>query len=168
MKTRKLPIIGSTEFIEVAGIKDIPAKIDTGADSSSMWASRVNMREDGTLEYCLFDKGSPFYTGILLETKDYRAKLVRSSHGDQQVRYRVKLPITIDDNNFETTFTLADRSRNNFPVLIGRRTLENKFLVDVSKSSVLRQTGQKSNRLNEELKEDPYEFHRKYIKKGSK
>ena len=40
-------IIGSTEYVEIAGIKNIPAKIDTGADSSAIWASDINMEQDG-------------------------------------------------------------------------------------------------------------------------
>lgn len=159
-----LHIIGSTEYIEVAGIKNVPAKIDTGADSSSIWASHINMCEDGTLVFCLFSEKSPLYTGENLKTTEYTAKVVRSSHGDEQIRYRVKLPIIIDDKTFETTFTLANRSRNNFPVLIGRRTLEGKFLVDVAKSTVTRHKNPKTPSLNRELKADPYEFHQKYIK----
>lgn len=167
MKTdiiQDLDIVGSTEYVEIAGVKNIPAKIDTGADTSSIWASNVNMQKDGTLEYCLFSEESPFYTGEVLTSSDYMVKLVRSSHGDQQVRYRVRLPITIGGKTFETTFTLADRSRNNFPILIGRHTLEGNFFVDVSKSSVSRKVNQRSRKLNEELKNDPYKFHQKYIK----
>ena len=52
---KALPVIGSTEYVSVAGITNIPAKIDTGADSSSIWASRINMTEDGVLEFVLFD-----------------------------------------------------------------------------------------------------------------
>ena len=37
METDNAPrIIGSTEYVEIAGIKNIPAKIDTGADSSAI------------------------------------------------------------------------------------------------------------------------------------
>lgn len=159
-----LNVIGSTEYVDVAGIQKIPAKIDTGADSSSIWASNINMQQDGTLTFSLFNEKSPFYTGETLEVTNYAVKSVRSSHGDEQIRYRVELPLTINGQTFATTFTLANRSRNNFPILIGRRTLEGKFLVDVSKSSVQRTAGKNTKRLNEELKKNPYEFHRKYLK----
>ena len=165
-KEQNLEIIGSTEYVEIAGIKNIPAKIDTGADSSAIWASHIDMKEDGTLEYVLFNENLPYYSGEVIRTNDYRVKLVRSSHGDHQIRYRVKLPIKIGDKTFETTFTLADRSRNNFPVLIGRHTLNGSFLVDVSRSAVKRSSGSKTARLNTELEKDPYGFHQKYIEKG--
>lgn len=159
----KLKTIGVTEYVDIAGIQNVPAKIDTGADTSSVWASNIDMKKDGTLSFSLFAEKSPYFTGEILESKDYIAKIVRSSHGDTQVRYRVKLPIIIEGQSFETTFTLANRSRNNFPVLIGRHTLEGNFLVDVSKSSVSYSEIPRTPRLNRELKEDPYRFHQKYV-----
>lgn len=163
--TEKLNIIGSTEYIEINGIKNIPAKIDTGADTSSVWASNIDMSKDGVLTFTLFDKKSPFFTGESYQSDDYMVKRIRSSHGDEQIRYRVKLPIRLGDKTFVTTFTLSDRSRNVFPVLIGRHTLEGNFLVDVSKSSVKRHSNPHTPHLNQELQEDPYKFHQKYLKK---
>lgn len=158
--------IGSTEYVELAGVSNVPAKIDTGADTSSVWASNIKMDKKGVLSFCLFDKKSPLYTGDIIETTDYIAKSVTSSIGEKQVRYRVKLPIRIGNMKLETSFTLANRARNSFPVLIGRRTLEGKFIVDVSRSEVFRKKPLNSKRLSAELKEDPYKFHQKYMEKG--
>lgn len=164
-KVTQLEIIGSTEYINVSGHEKIPAKIDTGADTSSIWASDIDMKKDGTLVFSLFGPESTYYTGERLTFDDYKVKIVRSSHGDTQVRYRVKLPIKLGKKSFETTFTLANRSRNNFPVLIGRHSIEGNFLVDVSKSSVEHQKNPDTHHLNQELEEDPYRFHQKYVKK---
>lgn len=165
-KPNSYTILNSTEYIDVAGAKKIPAKIDTGADSSAIWASDIKMEPNGFLSFTLFDKKSPFYTGERLATDHYTAKSIRSSHGDQQIRYLVELEITLSDQTFDTTFTLADRSRNNFPVLIGRRTLKNRFLVNASKSSVKRPKASTTVRLNQELKTNPHEFHQKYIERS--
>ncbi|MBR2803043.1 ATP-dependent zinc protease [Candidatus Saccharibacteria bacterium] len=156
-------IIGSNEYVEIAGIQKIPAKIDTGADTSSIWASNIDMKEDGTLVFSLFGPQSTLYSGKILTTREYFIKVVRSSHGDEQIRYRIKLPIVLGGMTFETTFTLSNRERNIFPVLIGRHTLEGRFLVDVSKTSVPRQTNHKTPVLNQELQIDPFKFHQKYI-----
>ena len=158
-----LKIIGSTEYVEIFGIHDIPAKVDTGADSSAIWASQINMTKDGTLTFVLFDRPSPLYTGEVIATTKYMVKTIRSSHGDEQIRYRVKLPLRLGGELFETTFTLANRSRNNFPVLIGRRTIENRFLVDVAKKSVPHRHNPRTPGLNRELRSDPYKFHQKYL-----
>ena len=163
-KNQDLNIVGSTEFIDVAGFKNVPAKIDTGADTSAIWASNIKMEKDGALAFSLFDKESPFYTGEIIKTKDYKAKMVRSSHGDRQVRYRVVLPITLKKESFKAAFTLADRSKNNFPILIGRRTIKGKYLVDVSRESITRPKPSSTTKLNRELENNPIEFHQKYIK----
>ena len=62
---------------------------------------------------------------------------VASSMGHQQLRYRVKLPVVIRRRRIMATFTLSDRSMQVYPVLIGRSTLNGKFVVDVSRGSPL-------------------------------
>jgi hypothetical protein len=126
------------------------------------------MEEDGVLSYSLFDKKSPFYTGERIKTTDYMARSIRSSIGNVQVRYRIKLPIVLGGKSFVTTFTLANRARNRFPILIGRRTIAGNYLVDVSKSATNQKKLAKSSNLNQELHDNPYEFHQKYIKKEIK
>lgn len=163
-RNKNLDLIGSTEYIEVAGIKNVPAKIDTGADSSSIWASELSVTKDGTLTFCLFNESSPFYTGEKLSRKDYKVKIVRSSNGDEEIRYRTELPLKLGGRSIRAMFTLADRSKNNFPVLIGRKTLKGKFLVDVSKMSVEKTSNPKTLGLNRELEADPYGFHQRYLK----
>ena len=148
----------------MAGIPNIPAKIDTGADSSSIWASDLNVAKDGTLSFCLFDKSSPLYTGEKISRKGYKVKVVRSSNGDEAIRYRVELPLKLAGHSIKARFTLADRSKNNFPVLIGRKTLKGKFLVDVSQASVEKASNPKTPKLNRELAANPYEFHQRYLK----
>ena len=152
MDQDKLEIIGSTEYVEVAGIEHVPAKIDTGADSSSLWASQIDVDKEGTLSFVLFDKESPFYTGEVIKRKkdEYEVKIVRSGHGDERIRYRTELMLGVNGHTIHTMFTLANRSRNNFPVLIGRRTLKNKFLVDVSKMAIAKESNPMVKRCNGE------------------
>ena len=164
LKSKGLKIVGSTEYVDIAETKKIPAKIDTGADSSSIWVSNLNVDSDGVLTFSLFDESSSLYVDKILKIKKYSIRKVRSSTGENQIRYCVKLPITLKNETFETNFTLSDRSKNNFPVLIGRHTLKNRFLVDVSKNAVSRQKTVHTKKLNEELKKNPRQFHNKYIK----
>lgn len=160
--------IGRTEYVEIAGIKSIPAKIDTGADSSSIWASNINIEKNGFLIFTLFGEESSLFTGEVIRTKDYTVKSIRSAHGDKQIRYCVKLPIVLHGESFDASFTLSNRIKHNYPVLIGRSTIEGKYIVDVSKHSVkLKIPKSKRPGLNKELRENPYEFHQKYlVKKG--
>lgn len=63
MSTKKLRIIGNSSKITVAGIPDVPAKTDTGAEFSSIWASDITMTDDNQVKFCLFAPESPLYTG---------------------------------------------------------------------------------------------------------
>jgi hypothetical protein len=133
-----LEIIGHTTTIELVdiGLANVPAKIDTGADSSSIWASNVKETENG-LEYVLFDKQSPFYVGTLFTiSKNYKRVWITNSFGQKELRYKVKLRIRVNGKLIVATFTLSDRSKNTYPVLLGRRLLRNKFVVDVSHGQV--------------------------------
>lgn len=160
-----LPIIGNSTVIKVAGIENVPAKIDTGATRSSIWASNIDMLPDGTLEFTLFAPQSPYYTGERLHTKHYTVLPVRNSTGQESLRYIVQLSVVLKKRRIKVSFSLADRSRNEFPVLIGRRTLKNKFYVDVSQLEVPYKKRRLESQLEKELRQNPQLFHQKYIHK---
>lgn len=166
-KERKtLGIIGSTEYVDVAHIKGIPAKIDTGADSSSIWASHIRVTKDGVLHFRLFDEGSPFYTGKAFKRKDFKVAVIRNASGHEQIRYRTHLTLKLKGKRIKVLFNLSDRSNNNFPILIGRRSIASKFLVDVARyRTTIPPKNPKTKIVQRRLMEDPYKFHRKYIKK---
>ena len=167
MKERKkLSIIGSTEYVDVARVKGVPAKIDTGADSSSIWASHIRVTKDGVLHFRLFDEGSPFYTGKSFKRKDFKVAVVRNASGHEQIRYRTHLTLKLKGRRIRVLFNLSNRSNNNFPILIGRRSIVNKFLVDVARyHTVVPPKNPKTKIVQRRLMEDPYKFHRRYIKK---
>lgn len=136
MKTvNKTVVIGSSTNIQLpeADIANVPAKVDTGADSSSIWAS--NIRENkGWLYFTLFGESSPLYTGEVLKTRDYQVRSIKNSFGQSEFRYKVQLPAVIEGRKISVRFTLANRSANYYPALIGRRTLHGRFIVDVTRS----------------------------------
>jgi hypothetical protein len=142
----------------------VPAKVDTGADSSSVWASKIRIGEDGVLRFALFGKGSPYYTGKIFKRTDYKVAIVRSASGHEQIRYRTQFTVRINGRKIRALFNLSDRANNNFPVLIGRRTISGKFLVDVAKGDFDHQYkyGKENRSLNAELKKNPSNFYKKY------
>ncbi len=163
--SKQLDIIGSTAYITIEGIENVPAKIDTGADSSAVWVSDVNVTKNNILEFKMFDKSSKYYTGKVCRRADFRIAVVRSSNGIAEIRYRTHLKLRLGNREIRGMFTLADRSKNRFPVLIGRRTLRHKFLVDVSKAPVENEI--KHSRHEELIREfefDPFTFHENYVK----
>ena len=164
---KDLPVIGPSAIVAIDDIKGVPAKIDTGAGSSAIWASDIAIDENGVLSFCLFGKSSPFYTGKVYKRTDYKVFAVRSAMGQEEIRYRVHLSVTIAGHKIKALFSLADRSRNSFPVLIGRRTLSGRFLVNVSLPDIEYETAKLKQKIDlKSFKENPYEFHQKYVKKG--
>ena len=146
----------------------VPAKIDTGADSSSVWASNIRVDKDGILKFSLFGKGSPYYNGKVFRRTDYSVVMVKSASGHEIIKYRTHFTITIAGKKIRVLFGLSDRAEHRFPVLIGRRTLSGKFLVDVSIDEAKNPKKVRKNSLNKELAKDPYKFYKKYHQKGVK
>ncbi|RWZ78240.1 MAG: ATP-dependent zinc protease [Candidatus Microsaccharimonas sossegonensis] len=160
--SKKLDIIGRNIMIDIIGhIKGVPAKVDTGADSSAIWASNITVNKEGALQFTLFAEGSKYYTGEVIKRKAFRAAAVRSSNGHEQIRYRVEMPVKIAERRLRVGFYLSDRTLNDFPILLGRRLLNKKFLVDVSVKEYRPKPKEKRG-IYEEMIKDPYAFHKKY------
>lgn len=165
----KMVTIGRNEAVDFAGYsrRKVPAKIDTGADSSSVWVSNIRVDKNGVLRFNLFGEGSPYYTGKVIKRENYKVAVVRSASGHEQIRYRTQFSLRIGGKRIRALFNLSDRSKNKFPVLIGRRTLSGKFIVDVSQSHFT--DGEKvfsgeNQVLNAELQKDAYAFYKKHYK----
>ncbi len=168
MQLRPKTTIGrtSTASFPFDGASDVPVKIDTGADTSSIWASDLQMEADNALSFVLFAPASKHYSGKRHRTKSYTARYVRSSNGQGEVRYSVKLTIVLSGRKIKGSFTLADRSRNTYPALIGCRLLSGKFIVDVSKGKTKPDEQKlRSKALENELKQDPQAFFKKHRSK---
>lgn len=128
------PVIGRVEslgFLDY-GVEGIVSRIDTGARTSSLWASDIRIDEDKRLNFTLFGPSSEYYTGIVIKTDSYDKIAVATSTGHVQVRYRIKTLIKLKKKKIRASFTLADRSTQVYPILIGRNILRGKFIVDVS------------------------------------
>jgi hypothetical protein len=164
---KQLSMIGRDAYIDVMNnIKNVPAKIDTGADGSAIWASDIHLDRQGRLVFKLFDKGSPFYTGKVIKRKDFSVASVKSASGDVTIKFKVPIRIKLGGRAIRVNFGLCDRSTHTYPVLIGRRTLHNKFLVDVSQSpQYMKPPLDKTLTLNQELKTNPEQFYQKYFVK---
>lgn len=157
MQDKPKTVIGRAEKIDLLDfhLNDIAAKVDTGADSSSLWASSIEEREDG-LYFVLFGPGNANYTGKVQRfTKpDYSMTRVANSFGQKELRYKVKLRIGVKGRVVRATFTLSDRSEKTYPILLGRRLLHGKFIVDVTGGDPLREIEQeKQANLERELEQ---------------
>ena len=110
-------------------LEDISIKIDTGAYTSSIHCNNIIEKED--LLYCTFlDEEHPLYNGKEFIFNNYDLVFVKSSNGIIQKRYQVQSTIIIFGKVFKISLSLSARQEMRFPVLIGRKFLTKKFLVD--------------------------------------
>jgi D-alanine-D-alanine ligase-like ATP-grasp enzyme len=135
--------VGRVEQVKIPELHDraIPARIDSGATISSLWVSHAQETPQG-LEFILFDTTSPLYTGERHTVSDYSTHIVSSSMGQVQTRYKIQLIVSLKGRKVRASFTLADRSTQAYPILIGRNILRNKYIVDVAKGSPDKQAEQ--------------------------
>ena len=135
---QQLPTIGTIEQLSLKDfdLSAIPAKIDTGADNSAIWASNIVLN-DGKLSCNLFAPGSMYYREKPLEFETFRTTTVRNSFGQKEFRFKIRLSVRVGKYSQTRWFTLADRSRNNYPILLGKNFLKKRFIVDVSQKFLL-------------------------------
>ena len=132
-KSKEKIVIGRSDIFDLPelGIQNIHAKIDTGAYRSSLHCKKVH-ELDGALYFTLRNEfGEQEYA-----TKQWSQKTVRSSNGKKQKRYTIKTYIRIFKKDYLTSISLADRSKMKNPLLIGRKILNKRFIVDVSKKDL--------------------------------
>lgn len=152
---RDKQIIGRAEkvvFPDLGGAV-LHARIDTGAKTSSIWATDIEETAEGLIVHFTAPEFDAYRHNRVF--RHYDRVCVSSSMGHEEVRYKVKMPIVIRKRRIIATFTLADRSTQVYPVLIGRSTLNGKFIVDVQKGSPLRsEEARRSQVLQAKIRED--------------
>lgn len=126
-------LIGRKEQADLPsfGLKNQLVKVDTGAYTSSIHVVSAKII-NGTLSVQFSENDSQ-----LIEFDTWQTKKVRSSNGFMDERYAVKGTIKLGEKTYKTFFTLTSRSRMRYPILLGRKFLNNRFIVDTSKINVL-------------------------------
>ncbi len=110
-------------------LKDIAVKIDTGAYTSSIHCENIT-EIDNVIHCTFFDEEHPSYNGREFVFEDYDIVFVRSSNGIIQKRYQVQSKIKLFGKIFKISLSLSDRQEMRYPVLLGRKFLTKKFIVD--------------------------------------
>lgn len=134
---RNLTTIGRLESIDFPewDLFDIDAKIDTGAYTSSLHCHRIKSFEKEGQEFVKFnllDPSHETYNEKLFELPIHRKKVVKSSNGTREERFVVKTKVRLFNRLLTAELSLTDRSEMRYPVLVGRKLINGRFLVDVS------------------------------------
>jgi hypothetical protein len=138
LQEKKLKIIGRLERIDFPewDLFDIDAKIDTGAYTSSLHCHHIEpFSKEGRsyVRFNLLDPSHEIYNEKLFELPVHARKNIKSSNGTTEQRYIIKTSIRLLDKEFKAELSLADRSEMRYPVLLGRKLINKRFVVDVSK-----------------------------------
>lgn len=130
-------VVGEVERAFLVGPNFIyDARIDSGAETSSMDARDVQRFERDGQEWVRFDIPVPgeddsFET---LERKVVRnVRIIQANEEDHERRAVVELQFRIGDHEQKAEFTLTDRGHLTYSLLIGRNILRDVMLIDVGK-----------------------------------
>jgi hypothetical protein len=112
---------------------EIDAKIDTGADMSSLHCTNINIdKNEEKVSFILLDKTYDQYTGKKFIFDIYDFVDVQSSNGDIAKRPIICTEIAIKDETMIAYITLTDRSKMEYGMLIGT-DISSKFVIAPSK-----------------------------------
>lgn len=116
-------------------LQDIAIKIDTGAYTSSIHCQEMRV-EDSFLKCRFLDIEQGAYNNKEFIFDNYDVRVVKSSNGQTQVRYRILTEVVLFGKTYPIFLTLTDRKEMKYPVLIGRKFLIKRFMVDINKTNL--------------------------------
>lgn len=138
---KKYPIIGWREWVSLPelGIPEIKAKIDTGARTSALHAFSIEpFNENGkdrlTFSIHPLQHNTDHIVTCIADVIDKR--MVSDSGGHIEERFVIETPITIAGQTWLIEITLTERENMMFRMLLGRRALRKRFIINPARSFV--------------------------------
>ena len=130
-------ILGRYDRVDLPqlGLSNIHAKIDTGAYTCSLHCQKAEV-VSGRLEFILLDEEHPEFTGMKFVFTEFEKRDIKNSFGEVEKRFVIVTSIRIFEEEITTEFSLSNRGSLKFPILIGRKILRDRFLIDVKKKNV--------------------------------
>jgi len=134
--TTKL-LLGRTDTVDFPGLNlfGIDIKVDSGAYTSSIHCHHI-IEEKKVLKCHFLDPKHQKFHEKPLTFNDFKQKNVKSSNGIIEKRYLIRTEILIFNKIRSIELTLTERGSMRFPVLLGRKFLSRKFIIDTSKKNL--------------------------------
>lgn len=119
------------------GLPAIKAKIDTGAKTSALHAFDIKPFEKDGLQLVSFSvfplqRNKDVYKTCAAEVIDER--MIMNSGGHKELRYVIKTPLILGDQQWDIEITLSNRDPLTFRMLLGREALNGHVIIDPMKS----------------------------------
>lgn len=136
MQVESKNVLGWIEQVRVsaAGLT-LEAKLDTGADTSSLHARNIRGFKRKGVRMVRFEIENPENGELVeLERKRIRTVRIREHDGSYQRRPVVEMWVCLGALKKRVEVNLVDRSRFNYPFLIGRSAMHGDILVDPDQS----------------------------------
>lgn len=131
-------VYGWREMVKIGDLElKLPAKLDTGALTSSIHAEEKELFErDGKkwVRFIVTDPGEKNSPRNRIEAPLVRIAHIKEPGGKSEAREVVRLNFTIGERKLRADFTLNNRSNMLSPVLIGRTTIKEIGWVDPSRA----------------------------------
>ena len=137
--THSNTLAGWREWVQLpdVGVPWIKAKLDTGAQTSSIHAYDVEAFDrDGTawVKFRIRPWQRSDADEVEVERPVHDVRRVRSSSGHVQERFVVLMPLVLVGFEVTAEVTLSNRDAMGFRMLIGREALSRGFVVDSARS----------------------------------
>ncbi|MGB8360568.1 MAG: RimK/LysX family protein [Acidimicrobiia bacterium] len=138
-KNDKRPIIGWREWVALPdlGIREIKAKIDTGADNSSLHAfDLVRFEEDGKsmVRFTIHPHQRKRKPSVDCVAEVVGERKVKNPGGRSEIRPVIRTTLIVAGEELDALVNLTTRDEMTFRMLLGRRTIRRNFLVDPGRS----------------------------------
>jgi hypothetical protein len=132
-ETSSKQIVGRREHVGFPelGLKCVTAKIDTGAYTTALYCHDIR-EEKGVLHFKLLGPSYENYDPTELTFSEYSQKEIKNSFGEIEKRYVIKTTVKIGRKRIKSLISLTNRENMRYPVLIGRKLLKGRYIVDVS------------------------------------
>lgn len=135
--TLKRIVIGREDVADfpLLQLEGVEVKSDSGAYTSSFHCHNIEMIiVDGQEKLkCLFlDPEHEKYHDKEFIFDSFSLKKVKSSNGYSEERYSIQTEIKLFDKVYPIELTLTERGGMKFPVLLGRKFLSKRFVIDPS------------------------------------
>ncbi|MBC8283743.1 MAG: ATP-dependent zinc protease, partial [Nitrospinae bacterium] len=139
-KKKDLDAIGWREWVSFPelNIKTIKAKVDTGARTSALHVSNIQIsKKTETVSFTIHPVQRHRNPVINTKAPLLGERAVKSSNGDTTIRPVIKTKLKIGKRLFSIELTLLNRDLMGFRLLLGRSALKERYLVNSGQSFLL-------------------------------